>query len=167
MPAPPDVDPACVSAWEKDAVALYLMGSSSISVQARAAFAGQDTELATLPGLRAEALRDRHGIGSQLLIQWALTVVGTQSDTSVCTEIEEEPIYGSVTVSPIGSRKPATAPMPEHASAAAPSHENNARPFASDYGRNPRHLDSRAGARCLAWVRGLWTHERGAVSTTH
>jgi hypothetical protein len=45
------------------------LGSSSISVQACAAFAGQDAELATLPGLLAKALRGRHGIGQQLLIQ--------------------------------------------------------------------------------------------------
>jgi hypothetical protein len=44
-------------------VALPKMGSSSISVQACAVFAGQDAELATLPGLRAEALRGRHGTG--------------------------------------------------------------------------------------------------------
>jgi hypothetical protein len=50
-------------------VALYLMGSSSISVQAFAAFAGQDAGLATLLALRAWALRCRHGTGQQLLIQ--------------------------------------------------------------------------------------------------
>jgi hypothetical protein len=45
------------------------IGSSSISVQACTAFAGQDTELATLPGLLAKGLRGSHGIGQQLLIQ--------------------------------------------------------------------------------------------------
>jgi len=44
-------------------------GSSSISVQAFAAFAGQDAELATLLGLRAWALRCRHGAGQKFLIQ--------------------------------------------------------------------------------------------------
>jgi hypothetical protein len=43
-------------------------GSSSISVQACAAFGGQDAELTTLSALRAQALRGRHGTGQQLLI---------------------------------------------------------------------------------------------------
>jgi hypothetical protein len=49
-------------------VALYLMGSSSISVQTCAAFGGQDAELTTLSALRAQALRGRHGVGQKLLI---------------------------------------------------------------------------------------------------
>ena len=50
---------------------------------------------------------------------------------------------------PIGSRKPATAPMRGHASAAAPSHEYNPRSSTSDHDRNPCHLDGRTGARRL------------------
>jgi hypothetical protein len=44
------------------------IGSSSISVQACAAFGGQDAELTTLSALRAQALRGRHGTGQQPLI---------------------------------------------------------------------------------------------------
>jgi hypothetical protein len=46
-------------------VTLSFEGSSSISVQACAAFGGQDAELTTLSGLRAQALRGRHGTGQQ------------------------------------------------------------------------------------------------------
>jgi hypothetical protein len=56
-------------------VAKHLNGSSSISVQAFAAFVGQDAELATLLRLRAWVLRRRHGAGQQPLIQQAFTVV--------------------------------------------------------------------------------------------
>jgi hypothetical protein len=49
-------------------VALPFEGSSSISVQASAAFGGQDAELTTLSGLRTQALRGGHGTGQQLLI---------------------------------------------------------------------------------------------------
>jgi hypothetical protein len=51
-----------------DAVGLLQLGSSSISVQACAAFGEQDAELTTLSGLRADALRGRHGTGQKLLI---------------------------------------------------------------------------------------------------
>jgi hypothetical protein len=40
-------------------------GSSSISVQASAAFGGQDAELTTLSGLRTQALRGGDGTGQQ------------------------------------------------------------------------------------------------------
>jgi hypothetical protein len=56
------------SDWPGTDVTLYLTGSSSISVQACAAFGGQDAELTTLSALRAQALRGRHGTGQQLLI---------------------------------------------------------------------------------------------------